>query len=100
MAAKKLYVVKTTVEYRDKKGEKLRLLRDNEPQEVPADLVKELEAKGAIVAAAGSVSAKSGKAQGNKNADTDNADSGADQDAGSDTDPDADGDADAGDGAA
>lgn len=98
MAAKKLYVVKTTVEYRDKRGEKLRLLRDTEPQEVPADLVKELEAKGTIVAVAGSVSAKPGKAQGNKNADTDNADPDADQDTGSDTDPDA--DADAGDGAA
>lgn len=52
--ADKLYLVKATVETKDKndkKGRKVVLLRSDQPQPVPAWLVKELKAEGIIDAA-------------------------------------------------
>lgn len=46
--ADKLYLVKATIETKDKKGQKIALLRSDQPQPVPGWLVKDLKAEGII----------------------------------------------------
>lgn len=52
------FIVNTTIQTRDKNGDKLVIMRSPEPQDIPAGLVKELRARGAIEAPAGAVALK------------------------------------------
>lgn len=42
------FIVNTTIQTRDKTGKKVVIERSAEPQDIPADLVKELLARGTI----------------------------------------------------